>query len=300
MNTIWQMDVRTVTLTASIIWFCSAVILVLIWHTRKPYHGFGCWTLNAVAATIGLLLLSLHGIVPTFFPVFIGNGLLLLGPLLVLQGVRFFRGRGRLHFSFWIALLLCECGLAYFLHVQPDINFRIALVSFFTGVISILIAWEIIRPPVTLRFSSTLIGVTGGIYGMLMFLRSFFAVLWYPLHTFFDPSILQSVIFLAALIVSVLTTFGLILINSERLEHDLKATGEKLEDSLAELKQKMDQIKILSGFLQICASCKKIRDDQGVWQQLEMYFADHSKVQFSHGICPECIKKLYGDALNKE
>jgi hypothetical protein len=62
----------------------------------------------------------------------------------------------------------------------------------------------------------------------------------------------------------------------------------------------MDQIKILSGFLQICASCKKIRNDQGIWQQLELYFIDHSELQFSHGICPDCIKRLYGDSLKQK
>jgi len=45
--------------------------------------------------------------------------------------------------------------------------------------------------------------------------------------------------------------------------------------------------------LPICASCKKIRDDQGYWQQVESYIIQHSEAQFSHSICPECARKLY-------
>ncbi|MCK5255293.1 MAG: sensor with HAMP domain protein, partial [Deltaproteobacteria bacterium] len=53
-------------------------------------------------------------------------------------------------------------------------------------------------------------------------------------------------------------------------------------------------LKILSGLLPICASCKKIRDDKGYWNQIELYIRDRSETEFSHGICPPCAKKLYG------
>jgi len=52
-------------------------------------------------------------------------------------------------------------------------------------------------------------------------------------------------------------------------------------------------LRILKGFLPICSSCKKIRDDHGSWNQLEVYIRDHSEAEFSHGICPECRDKLY-------
>lgn len=62
---------------------------------------------------------------------------------------------------------------------------------------------------------------------------------------------------------------------------------------ISELQQSMAEIKKLSGFIPICASCKKIRNDEGYWQQVEQYVAERSEAQFSHGICPDCIKKLY-------
>jgi AmiR/NasT family two-component response regulator len=61
----------------------------------------------------------------------------------------------------------------------------------------------------------------------------------------------------------------------------------------SELQDALTQVKTLSGLLPICSSCKKIRDDEGYWNQLETYIQDHSKAVSSHGLCPECAKKLY-------
>ena len=65
-------------------------------------------------------------------------------------------------------------------------------------------------------------------------------------------------------------------------------------------KKMLQRMKYLEGILPICASCKKIRDDKGHWHQIESYIRDKSEAEFSHGICPECGKKLYGDILNKD
>ena len=64
---------------------------------------------------------------------------------------------------------------------------------------------------------------------------------------------------------------------------------------IVELKEALLKIKTLSGLLPICASCKKIRDDNGYWNQIESYIKTHSEAEFSHSICPNCAKKLYPD-----
>lgn len=63
---------------------------------------------------------------------------------------------------------------------------------------------------------------------------------------------------------------------------------------LIQLEQSAKEIKTLRGFLPICANCKKIRDDKGYWTQIETYISSRTEAEFSHGICPECSKKLYG------
>jgi hypothetical protein len=69
------------------------------------------------------------------------------------------------------------------------------------------------------------------------------------------------------------------------------AEAEK-DTLIAELHTALDEVKTLRGIIPICASCKKIRDDKGFWQQVEVYVSAHSDAMFSHGSCPECTEKL--------
>jgi hypothetical protein len=68
---------------------------------------------------------------------------------------------------------------------------------------------------------------------------------------------------------------------------------KQMQETIETLKNALNKVKLLSGFLPICASCKKIRDDKGYWNQIESYIRDHSEAVFSHSICPECAKELY-------
>lgn len=70
---------------------------------------------------------------------------------------------------------------------------------------------------------------------------------------------------------------------------------EEKERLIIELQEALASVKTLSGLLPICASCKKIRNDDGYWTLVETYVSQHSDAEFSHGICPDCGKKLYGD-----
>lgn len=72
----------------------------------------------------------------------------------------------------------------------------------------------------------------------------------------------------------------------KRAEQEREALIEELRNALA-------QVKTLSGLLPICAACKRIRDDNGYWRQIEAYIGEHSEAEFSHGICPECARRLY-------
>ena len=67
------------------------------------------------------------------------------------------------------------------------------------------------------------------------------------------------------------------------------------ERLIGELQRSLGEVKTLSGLLPICASCKKIRDDKGYWNQIEGYIQKHSEASFSHGMCPECSEELYGN-----
>ena len=79
-----------------------------------------------------------------------------------------------------------------------------------------------------------------------------------------------------------------------------KELEKEREQLILDYQKALDKVKTLKGLISICASCKKIRDDSGYWGQIEVYIRDHSDAEFSHGICPECAKKLYPDFCKDE
>jgi hypothetical protein len=83
-----------------------------------------------------------------------------------------------------------------------------------------------------------------------------------------------------------------------------KEKKEKLLDQVIEDKEKIEkafsEIKLLQGIIPICSECKKVRNDKGYWEQVEDYVRNRSEAQFTHGFCPECLKKLYGIEVPKE
>lgn len=85
---------------------------------------------------------------------------------------------------------------------------------------------------------------------------------------------------------------------------ELGDARDKLEDRVKErtreLEEALDKVQVLSGFLPICCSCKKIRDDEGYWQQVEKFVQDRTSARFTHGFCPDCVIELYGDVLSSD
>jgi len=79
-------------------------------------------------------------------------------------------------------------------------------------------------------------------------------------------------------------------------KHRLERERQKL---VMDLKDALAKVKMLSGLLPICSCCKKIRDDKGYWNQLEAYIQTHSEAEFTHGICPECVRKLYPNLISR-
>ncbi len=79
----------------------------------------------------------------------------------------------------------------------------------------------------------------------------------------------------------------------KRVEEERERLVHNLQDVLAKIRR-------LHGMLPICCSCKKIRDDKGYWNHLEVYIQEHSEAAFTHGICPDCLKELYGVSLDED
>ena len=83
-----------------------------------------------------------------------------------------------------------------------------------------------------------------------------------------------------------------------RLEFEIlerRRTESEKEHAITQLKDALAQVRVLRGLLPICSSCKQIRDEHGNWTQIEAYIDERSEAKFSHGICPDCARRLYPD-----
>ena len=78
--------------------------------------------------------------------------------------------------------------------------------------------------------------------------------------------------------------------------HNSERERERL---IVELRDALSHVKRLSGLLPICSSCKKIRDDHGYWNQLEVYIQEHSDASFTHSFCPDCVRRLYPEIFSE-
>jgi PAS domain S-box-containing protein len=112
-----------------------------------------------------------------------------------------------------------------------------------------------------------------------------------------DGNWLESELLLSTFSIGAVTGHRILL--SARDVSDRKQAQREREKLIEELQVALARIKVLSGFIPICSSCKKIRDDQGYWNQLEAYIQNHSEAQFSHGICPDCAEVFYPDYFTK-
>jgi hypothetical protein len=106
---------------------------------------------------------------------------------------------------------------------------------------------------------------------------------------------------IAGVAILVLLTVSLVVRSRYVNKNKIILEGQKkeLEKLNAELQDNIENIKVLSGLLPICSSCKKIRNDTGYWEQLEMYITRHSDAKFTHGICPDCMEILYPEAYQQ-
>jgi DNA-binding response OmpR family regulator len=89
------------------------------------------------------------------------------------------------------------------------------------------------------------------------------------------------------------------LVRIKRAEDALREKEEEQRKLISELEKALAEIRTLKGLIPFCASCKKIRDDEGYWHHVEIYVGKHTDAVFSHGICPECAERLYPKYFKK-
>jgi hypothetical protein len=172
-------------------------------------------------------------------------------------------------------------GFLYFTYKSPDVSARIVLLSLLAFVFLVISAYSVYKLPKAVSYgANTLVVITLLFQALFLVFRVVYTLLVdRGIQDFITyASIVQGLAFVVLIGGNIVLFFGLIIMNSQRVERELL-------DANKEIKQ-------LRGILPICAHCKKIRDDNGYWSRVESYIQRHSGAQFSHSICPECAKKI--------
>ncbi len=119
----------------------------------------------------------------------------------------------------------------------------------------------------------------------------------YPTKTLLKSDQLSTLI----AIICVIFIFSSVLIQSYTLEQmKVQSANDDLREKNKQLQETTTEIETLRGLMPICSFCKKIRDNEGYWNQLEDYISDRSEIQFTHSLCEDCSKKYYGDYYEEE
>jgi response regulator RpfG family c-di-GMP phosphodiesterase len=84
----------------------------------------------------------------------------------------------------------------------------------------------------------------------------------------------------------------------KRAEDALRTKERQQQELISHLEEALAEIKTLKGFIPICASCKKIRDDEGYWNQIEAYISKRTDAVFTHGLCPDCVEQYRAEMKN--
>jgi hypothetical protein len=277
-----NVDIRTIFVATTLGSFLVCLVMLIASRSYAGrIRGVRQWASAFGVSSAGWGLLALRGHVPELLSVVGGNGLITLALMLAYEALRKFNDLPP-RLVVVSAILALELGLlTFFTLVVPDLGSRAVIISATMVVLSSMCAWVVLRGPTCTKiFSHWLTGVGFLLVASLSLLRvTQLLAVGRALPNLFTVHPMQDVIYIGWPVETLLITFGFLLMCADR--------------TTADLLDALSKVKTLSGLLPICASCKDVRDDRGYWQQIEVYIRDHSSAEFSHGICPECCKRLY-------
>ncbi|MBF0468410.1 MAG: hypothetical protein HQK61_05940 [Desulfamplus sp.] len=276
-------DIRTLSFATGIIAVTLGICMLFVVTSQKGYPGFTKWTVGSALNGVGMLMLGLRGFLPDFLTVVVANFFIIVFFILVARGLIEFAGFKQ---TIWVCItpvIILMTTFLYFTYHSPDVSARVVIISLLIASLCWRSAYIVHRHvPLIIAGSNWLLTGIFSFAGAWFFVRAIFTVLFENnIQSFMSAGILHGLTFVVVFVSNIFVVIGLIIINSRRLEQDL--TNAKKE------------IKSLAGLIPICSNCKKVRDDKGYWQQVEVYIRDHSDADFTHGICSDCIKKLYPD-----
>jgi hypothetical protein len=287
-----MLDLKTLFVALAVVTTFISLALYFYEKNNKTYPGFALWALGTLLAAFGYVAIFLRGVIPVWTSILIVNGAFVLTGLVRLEGItRFLRGKtlSRTYYAFPVVAVIFA---GYFHFAVDSILIRTAALTGWVCLLTWAIASVFIRSvsaeTKSLYYAA---GVISIIYGVSMLARTVFWIL-NSSYGILDNTGFNSMFFTSVIVYEIWLGLLIMMMNNQRMEKELKRNEDELRVQIAELGKAMSEVKILKGLLPICSTCKKIRDDQGYWKQLEYYIDEHSEATFTHGICPECAVNL--------
>ncbi len=283
-------DMRTILLFDSLLSLAICLLMIHYASTQKTYAGFSHWTAAAFLASVGSLLVGLRDLVPVFVSIIIANLSLTCSWLLVKRGLEAFFNQEPSYRLDAALFVLFSSTFSYYTMGAPNLTARVVLVSVYLGYLSLHSA-RITRIGTTKLFSSSKSFLpywllTSGLVCMALPVVAFFEHLL-PLSSFMAINLPHKICMIIVSCMHIVIYFGLISLFCMR--------------STSELVMSQNEVKVLKGFLPICMHCKSIyldgniKEDPKSWKSIESYISQHSEAEFTHSICPNCIKEHYSE-----
>lgn len=270
-----------------------AVTMAVFYLGHKTFPGFVFWTTGVLATAITYGVVLLRVVIPIETSIFLTNVFWPLSGLLYLDGMRRFAGLSNLpRWIYVIPLLVAVHAISTIYYIDSG-AWRTFCISVAFAIFHGLTVSIVLREYFKTKYVFLLI------IGMEMLLATAIVIgraFWnLTIHNFeFMLSINSELFFFITFIVLELAIcFSFIMLNTERFERDLDVVNASLASTILKLEKALSEVKTLRGLLPICSGCKKIRDDNDNWIQMEVYVRDRTGADFSHGICPDCLRALY-------
>lgn len=295
----FYVDSRSLVIVSSLTAMCIGASLGFAWMAARKERCLAIWSCAFLLAAAGYFLVWTRDIAPDFISIVLANSLIIAGGFFLIRGLDLFLD---IQDSSW-QLILCGVfafALLYFYtYFQPSLDARIIVVSVAVGLFAFVSAWRLLRNfEPELRNPQAFVAALFVLHGLVMFYRAIASTFGSAGSELFTPNIATVASLLDFLLLFPCVSLGLLSMVHTRASVDLqcenmqrRASEKKLLQAAQNLETALAEIKTLKGVIPICMYCKKIRDDLGAWKQLEVYISMHSDAEFSHGICPECMKR---------
>ncbi len=282
-------------ITSAILNMFMALSMAVFYFSRKTFPGFSYWMAGVVGTALTYGSLAFRGVIPFEISVFLANMFWPLTGLFYLDGMRRFLGVAKLPLWIYVIPLLVAIHAISTFYYFDSGAWRTLVISAAFSIFHGLTAWISLREYFRIKSVFLLIlGMETALATAVAIIRALFNL---TIANFEFMISLNSELFffIIFIVLELVICFSFIMLNAEWFERDLLATQSALESNIQKLEKALAEVKTLRGLLPICSNCKKIRDDGNNWIQMEVYVRDRTNANFSHGICPDCLRKLYPD-----